>query len=383
MSGQAGRREQAQSAPHLPSHPSTEGQSRHSGQTQDALRLSAYPATDGQFRHEGQTPDALLLPSHPSTSQIGVQAPRWGEKPYYSLDFYLKQTFGEKVYRLSLNGGFSCPNRDGTRGTSGCLFCSAGGSGDFAADRKLPISEQLVQARKKITAKTNARLFIAYFQAYTNTYADTGYLRRVFSEALAAPDIAALSIATRADCLGDEVLDLLCALREAFHKPIWVELGVQSTFDESLSRMACGFSYVECERAIMHLHNREIPAIAHLIFGLPDETKEMMLTSLSRVCRLPVDGLKLQLLHVLSGTGLAGEYEKAPFPVFELEDYCQFIVSCIEHIPPQIVLHRITGDGPKRLLIAPAWSGDKKRVLNRIHRIFAERGTWQGRLADG
>lgn len=310
-----------------------------------------------------------------------VSRPRWGEKPYYSLDFYLKQTFGEKVYRLSVDGGFSCPNRDGTLGTSGCLFCSAGGSGDFAADRKLSISEQLLWARERIAAKTSARLFIAYFQAYTNTYADTGYLRKVFSEALEAPQTAALSIATRADCLGDEVLDLLCELREAFQKPIWVELGIQSTFDKTLSRMACGFSYADCEQAIMHLHNRKIPVIAHLILGLPGETKEMMLTSLSRICRLPVDGLKLQLLHVLSGTDLAAEYEKTPFEVFGMEDYCQFIVDCIERIPPHIVLHRITGDGPKRLLIAPAWSGDKKRVLNRIHRIFAERGTWQGRLA--
>lgn len=336
----------------------------------------------GQAGRREQEQDAFPLPKHPPSGGIGRQAPRWGEKPYHSLDFHLKQHFGEKVYRLSLNGGFSCPNRDGTRGTSGCLFCSAGGSGDFAADQGLPIPAQLVQAREKIAAKTNARLFIAYFQAYTNTYANTGYLRRVFSEALAPPDIAALSIATRADCLGDEVLDLLSALRETFHKPIWVELGVQSTFDETLSRMACGFSYADCRRAIIHLHNREIPVVAHLVLGLPGETKEMMLTSLSRVCRLPVNGLKLQLLHVLAGTGLAREYEKSPFPVFKMEDYCQFIVSCIERIPPQIVLHRITGDGPKSLLMAPAWSGDKKRVLNRIHQIFSERSTWQGRLAE-
>lgn len=305
---------------------------------------------------------------------------RWGDKPYYSLDFYLKQTFGEKVYRLSLDGGFSCPNRDGTLGTSGCLFCSAGGSGDFAADRGFPVSAQLVQAQKKIAAKTNARRFIAYFQAYTNTYADTGYLRSVFCEALREPQIAALSIATRVDCLGDRVLDLLCELREKFHKPVWTELGIQSAFDETLSRMACGFSYADCEHVVMQLHNRNIPVIAHLILGLPCETKEMMLTSLAKVCQLPISGLKLQLLHVLAGTGLAAQYEQAPFPVFEMEDYCQFIVSCIERIPPHIVLHRITGDGPKKLLIAPAWSGGKKRVLNRIHQIFAERGTWQGRL---
>lgn len=308
--------------------------------------------------------------------------PDWAGKPYYSLDCYLKQTFGEKVYRLSIDGGFSCPNRDGTLGTRGCSFCSAGGSGDFAADRRMPIATQLLQAREKIAAKTNARYFIAYFQAYTNTYADTDYLRTVFCEALRQPDIVALSIATRVDCVGDEVIELLCELRDLFRKPIWIELGVQSTYDETLAHVRSGFTYADCEAAIMRLHNREIPTIIHLILGLPHETRQMMLTSVQRVCALPIAGLKLQLLHILSGTDLAAEYEKKPFPVFEMEDYCQLIVDCIERIPPHIVLHRITGDGPKKLLIAPLWSGDKKRVLNRIHRIFRERNTWQGRLYE-
>ena len=312
-----------------------------------------------------------------------AQPVRWGEKPYYSLDFYLKQTFGEKVYRLSLDGGFSCPNRDGTKGTGGCSFCSAGGSGDFAADRTLSVTAQLLEAQEKIAAKTGARRFIAYFQAYTGTYAPVAYLRHAFSEALRNPQVAVLSVATRADCLPDEVLALLCELRETFRKPIWVELGVQSTFDDTLTRMACGFSHADCERAIIRLHHCKIPVVAHLILGLPRETKEMMLCSLARICALPVDGLKLQLLHVLAGTKLAAEYERDPFPLFDMADYCSFVVTCIEHIPPHIVLHRITGDGSKKLLLAPAWSGDKKRVLNRIHQIFAERGTWQGRLFNG
>lgn len=306
----------------------------------------------------------------------------WGGKPYYSLDFYLKETFGEKVYRLSLDGGFSCPNRDGTKGTGGCSFCSAGGSGDFAADRGLSISQQLLQARERIAAKTDARRFIAYFQAYTSTYADTGYLRTVFSEALREPQVAVLSVATRADCLGDGVLSLLCELQEAYGKPVWVELGVQSAFDATLAQMNCGFSHADCARAIMRLHHHGIPVVAHLILGLPGETREMMRASVSRIAALPVAGLKLQLLHVLAGTALAARYETSPFPVFEMEEYCRFLVECIERLPPHIVLHRITGDGPKRLLIAPGWSGDKKRVLNRIHRIFAEQHTWQGRLYD-
>lgn len=305
----------------------------------------------------------------------------WLGKPYYSLNAYLQQTFGEKVYRLSLDGGFSCPNRDGTLGTRGCIFCSAGGSGDFAADRQKTVTDQLSEARRRIASKTNAKHFIAYFQAYTNTYADISYLRTVFSEALFPEEVVALSVATRADCLADEVLQLLCELRETFHKPVWIELGVQSTSDKTLKRIRSGFTYTDCEYAIMRLHEYHIPSIVHLILGLPGESREQMLDSVKQVCALPISGLKLQLLHVLSGTDLATEYETTPFPVFEMEEYCQFLVTCIEHVPAHIVLHRITGDGPKKLLIAPLWSGDKKRVLNRIHAIFRERNTWQGRLS--
>ena len=304
----------------------------------------------------------------------------WLGKPYYSLDAYLKQMFGEKIYRLSLDGGFSCPNRDGTLGTRGCSFCSAGGSGDFAADRRKTVTAQLSEAKERIAAKTNAKHFIAYFQAYTNTYADISYLRTVFSEAMRPDEIVALSIATRVDCLDDGVLLLLCELRETFHKPIWVELGVQSTCDESLRHVRSGFTYADCADTIRRLHRYDIPSIVHLILGLPGESREQMLASVKKVCTLPISGLKLQLLHILSGTDLAEEYAAKPFPVFDMEDYCQFLVTCVEHVPPHIVLHRITGDGPKKLLLAPAWSADKKRVLNRIHAVFRERDTWQGRL---
>ena len=300
-----------------------------------------------------------------------TQHPDWLGKPYYSLDYYLKQTFGEKIYRLSLDGGFSCPNRDGTLGTRGCSFCSAGGS----------VTEQLCEAKSRIAAKTNARHFIAYFQAYTNTYADISYLRTVFSESLLPEEIVALSIATRVDCLPDEVLALLCELRDTFHKPVWIELGIQSTFNASLRHVRSGFTYADCEQAIRRLHHAGIPVIAHLILGLPGETQAQMLQSIMHVCRLPIAGLKLQLLHILKDTDLAAEYKCAPFPVFSEEAYCQFIVTCIEHIPSHIVLHRITGDGPKRLLIAPLWSGNKKHVLNRIHAIFRERDTWQGKYS--
>lgn len=304
----------------------------------------------------------------------------WLGKPYFSLNAFLQQTFGEKIYRLSLDGGFTCPNRDGKLGVRGCTFCSAGGSGDFAADRHGTIAEQIAQAKQRIASKTTAKHFIAYFQAYTNTYADIPYLRTVFSEALSADEIVALSIATRVDCLEEDVLQLLCELRHAFSKPIWIELGVQSTCDETLRRVRSGFTYADCTDAIMRLHKYEIPSIVHLILGLPGEHKEQMLNSVKQICGLPVAGLKLQLLHILSGTDLAAEYQTAPFPLFDMEEYCQFLVTCIEHVPAHIVLHRITGDGPKRLLLAPVWSGDKKRVLNRIHAVFCERNTYQGRL---
>lgn len=314
--------------------------------------------------------------------EAGSLPESWLDKPYYSFNAYLRQTFGEKIYRLSLDGGFTCPNRDGKLDTRGCIFCSAGGSGDFAADRRKSVTDQLSEAKERIAAKTNAKHFIAYFQAYTNTYADISYLRTVFSEALSPAEIVGLSIATRVDCLGEEVLQLLCELREAFHKPIWVELGVQSSSDQTLQRIRSGFTFADCKAAIIRLHAHDIPAIVHLILGLPGESRDTMLHSVRQVCALPIAGLKLQLLHVLSGTDLAVEYAMAPFPVFEMEDYCQFVVTCIEHVPAHIVLHRITGDGPKRLLLAPLWSGDKKRVLNRIHEIFRERNTWQGRLAE-
>lgn len=303
---------------------------------------------------------------------------RWGDKPYYSLDYYLKQTFGEKIYRLSLNGGMTCPNRDGTLDSRGCIFCSAGGSGDFATAPALSVTEQIAQAKERIRGKSNCKKFIAYFQAYTNTYAPVSYLRELFSEAICHPDIVALSIGTRCDCLPEDVLDLLTEFNNL--KPIWVELGLQSTHDTTLQQIRSGFTYEQYLSAVDALKERNLTVITHLILGLPGETEEMMLASVDAVSHLPVDGVKLQLLHVLKHTDLALLYETNPFSVFSLEEYCDFVVTCIEHLPPEMVVHRITGDGPRSLLIAPLWSTDKKRVLNTIHKRFRERDTWQGKL---
>lgn len=296
---------------------------------------------------------------------------------YYSFNDYCKTTFGEKVYRLSLNAGMTCPNRDGTLGTDGCAFCSAGGSGDFAADAFLPISEQLASAQERIRHKTSCRRFIAYFQAFTNTYAPVSKLRRIYEEALASPDVAALSIATRSDCLSDEVIALLADLSKV--KPVWVELGLQTIFDDTLSRMKTGTTFAQFSDALSHLRAAGIPVIAHLILGLPGETVEMMKQSVAYIADSGVAGVKLQLLHVLKGTTLAQMYEEHPFPVFTLEEYCDLVIDCVEMLPPQMVIHRLTGDGPKNLLIAPMWSADKKNVLNTLNRRFAERDSWQGK----
>lgn len=307
-----------------------------------------------------------------------MQRKTWGEKRYYSLDYYLKTTFGEKVYRLSLNGGMTCPNRDGSLDSRGCIFCSAGGSGDFASAPTLSITEQIEDAKSKVQKKSDCRKFIAYFQAYTNTYAPVDYLRGIFTEAIMHPDIVALSIATRCDCLPPEVLELLGELNRI--KPVWVELGLQSIHDETLRTIRSGFTLSQFREAVSSLEKYHIDVITHLIFGLPGETKEMMLASLDYISRLPIKGVKLQLLHVLKNTDLGSLYEKEPFPLFSLEEYCDFIVDCIERLPEHIVLHRLTGDGPRSLLIAPLWSTDKKRVLNTIQRRLKERDTWQNHL---
>ena len=304
----------------------------------------------------------------------------WGDKRYYSLDYYLKQTFGEKVYRLSLNGGMTCPNRDGTLGDRGCIFCSAGGSGDFAASAG-SITNQIAQAKMRILAKTSCNKFIAYFQAFTNTYAPVSKLRQLFYEAIQQPEIVALSIATRCDCLSPEILDLLEELNQI--KPVWIELGLQTIHEETLTFIRSGFTLHQYEKAVYALHERGISVITHLILGLPGETKDAMRASVSYVASLPVDGIKLQLLHVLKGTDLGTLYQKEPFPLFTLEEYCSFVAECISLLPPDMVVHRLTGDGPRNLLLAPLWSTDKKRVLNTIQKQLKEADLWQGKQFPG
>ena len=302
---------------------------------------------------------------------------QWGEKRYYSLDYYIKQNFGEKLYKLSLNGGMSCPNRDGTLGRGGCIFCSAGGSGDFASDRNLSIPEQIQNAKELVSKKHSGSSYIAYFQAYTNTYAPTSYLERIFTEAIQEPDIKVLSIATRPDCLSQETLELLERLNQK--KSVWVELGLQTIHKASSDFIRRGYDLDVFEKAVYDLKGRGISVIVHTILYLPNETTDMMLQTISYLNKLPIDGIKLQLLHILKGTDLADYYMSNPFHLPDLEEYLETLGTMISHLRPDIVVHRITGDGPKSLLIAPLWTGNKRHVLNSIQKYFKNSDICQGK----
>lgn len=304
----------------------------------------------------------------------------WNDKRYYSFDYYLKNTFGEKIYRISLNGGMTCPNRDGSLDTRGCIFCSAGGSGDFAAPVSLSITEQIAYGKQQLSGKFPCKRFIAYFQAYTNTYAPVSYLRKIFSEALMHPDIVALSIATRPDCLSNEILELLDELNQI--KPVWIELGLQTIHSATAEFIRRGYDYACFTDTVNRLHQHKIPVITHLILGLPGEDRTMILESVKAVSNLPVSGIKLQLLHVLKGTDLADYYQDTGFHIFSMDEYVELVIDCLEYLSQDIVIHRLTGDGPKDLLIAPLWSTKKRCVLNKIHQRLKERDTFQGRLAE-
>ncbi len=302
---------------------------------------------------------------------------RWGEKRYYALDYYIRQTFGEKLYKLSLNGGMTCPNRDGTLGLNGCIFCSAGGSGDFASDKHLSITEQLKQGKELISKKYTGSSYIAYFQAYTNTYAPISYLEQIYMEALSDPEVKVLSIATRPDCLSSEVLELLERCNRI--KPVWIELGLQTIHEKTADFIRRGYDLDIFRKAVYDLDNIGISVIVHTILYLPDETHEMMLDTIQYLNTLPISGIKLQLLHVLQNTDLAAYYEKEPFHLPDLTEYTKLLGTLISHLRSDIVVHRLTGDGPKSLLIAPLWTGNKRHVLNTIQKHFNEADIWQGK----
>ena len=282
------------------------------------------------------------------------------------LNEYLKELFGSKVYKVAINAGFTCPNRDGTKGSRGCICCSAGGSGDFAGDPGMSITGQIEAGKKLVGSKIKSGRFIAYFQAYTNTYAPPERLRKVFYEAIRHPDIVAISIATRPDALPEDVLELLAELNAI--KPVWVELGLQTIHKESIRYIRRAYENAEYDKAVKELHRRGIEVITHVILGLPGESAEDMLSTVRYVVDSGAEGIKLQLLHVLKETDLADEYELGHIKVMSEDEYIDLLKRCMEIIPDSMVIHRLTGDGPKKLLIAPLWSGNKKHVLNRIQK---------------
>lgn len=302
----------------------------------------------------------------------------WNGKPYHSFDYMLKERFSCKIYKTALNGGMTCPNRDGTLGERGCIFCSQGGSGDFAGDRRDSITEQINKQAEKLAQKRNASAFIAYFQAYTNTYAPVDYLRKIYTEAINHPQVAAVSIGTRPDCLGPDVLALLEELNQI--KPVWIELGLQTIHERTAAYIRRGYPLFCFKEAVKALRQRNLEVIVHTILGLPGESRQDILETMKYLNRRDIQGIKLQLLHVLKGTDLAQDYLEGRFSVYTMEEYLDILIDCLEHLSPDIVIHRLTGDGPKDLLMAPLWSSKKRTVLNTLHHECKIRHAYQGRL---
>lgn len=302
----------------------------------------------------------------------------WNGKPYHSFDYMLKERFSCKIYKTALNGGMTCPNRDGTLGERGCIFCSQGGSGDFAGDRRDSITEQINKQAEKLAQKRNASAFIAYFQAYTNTYAPVDYLRKIYTEAINHPQVAAVSIGTRPDCLGPDVLALLEELNQI--KPVWIELGLQTIHERTAAYIRRGYPLSCFKEAVKALRQRNLEVIVHTILGLPGESRQDILETMKYLNRRDIQGIKLQLLHVLKGTDLAQDYLEGRFSVYTMEEYLDILIDCLEHLSPDIVIHRLTGDGPKDLLMAPLWSSKKRTVLNTLHHECKIRHAYQGRL---
>lgn len=289
-----------------------------------------------------------------------------------TVNEYLKEKYGKKLYKVSINAGFTCPNRDGTLGERGCIFCSAGGSGEFAGQPSRSITQQIEEGRQRVAAKLPKGEYglISYFQAFTNTYAPIPILRERYLEAIRHPEVEILSVATRPDCLGDDVLELLSECNRI--KPVWVELGLQTIHEHTAQYIRRGYPLAVYDDAMRRLKERGIETIVHVILGLPGETKEDMLESVQYVGKSGASGIKLQLLHVLRNTDLAREYEAGRFECLTMEEYGQLLKEALDLLPPNIVIHRMTGDGDKKILIAPEWSKDKKRVLNYLKTILLD-----------
>lgn len=296
-----------------------------------------------------------------------------------TLNAYLKNRFGRKIYKLTLDGGMTCPNRDGKVGFGGCIFCGGNGSGSFCPSVDLSITDQIEEGKKLLKNKIKEGGYIAYFQSHTNTYAAVPYLRKIFYEAVNHPDIVGISIGTRPDCLEDDVLKLLEELAKI--KPLWVELGLQTINENTAKLINRCYPLKVYDQAVKNLKSIGAEVVTHVILGLPGESEEQMLETVAYSSKVS-DGIKLQLLHVLRDTKLYEMYQKEPFKIFSMEEYTELLCRCIEIIPKNVVIHRMTGDGDKRLLIEPMWSGNKKVVLNYINKAFSEKDIVQGCKAE-
>lgn len=293
-------------------------------------------------------------------------------KPYYySLNEYLKEQYGHKIYKLALNGGMTCPNRDGLIDFRGCIFCSAGGSGDFATGLC-----DFDKAKELIKDKYSGNDFIAYFQSFTNTYAPVSYLEQLYMPIIKRDDVRILSIATRPDCLSDECIELLDKLNKI--KPVWIELGLQTIHERAARYIRRGYSLDVFENAVSRLNKIGIRPIVHMIIGLPGESRYEILQTAAYLSHMNISGIKLQLLHVLKNTDLATDYNNGCFKVLELDEYISIVADILQILPADMVIHRITGDGPKNLLIAPLWSANKKNVLNSLNRYLRDNNIIQG-----
>lgn len=297
---------------------------------------------------------------------------------FYSVSDFYKNKFGCKVYKISLDAGCTCPNRDGTKSFGGCIFCSGSGSGDFAADKNLSIEEQIIQAKQRVLSKNKDGKFIAYFQNFSNTYGNPSELSQKYNEAIAQEDVVGISIATRPDCLNDEILNEIAELvNKTF---VSIELGFQTSKSESIEYIRRFFSNEEYLLAVKKIKNisEKIHVVTHLIFGLPNETEQDMLNSVKFVVAAKSDGIKIALLHVLEGTDLANDYKNNAFSCLEMEEYFKILGKALKIIPKDVVIHRLTGDGPKKILIAPLWTAQKKVVYNAMNKYFDEINLIQG-----
>ena len=299
-------------------------------------------------------------------------------KPYNSLSDHLKEKLGAKTVKLSVNAGFSCPNRDGKISRGGCIFCSGSGSGDFAPPADMPIDKQHELSRQRISAKWPDAKYIAYFQAFTNTYAPVDVLEKKYNEALSCPWISGIAIATRPDCMGDGVADLLKDISEKTY--LWVEFGLQTSREDTAELINRGYKNEVYLDAMEKMKKRGIETVTHIILGLPGETREDMRNSVTFAAEAHTDGIKLQLLHVIRGTRLHEMYMENPFHIMTRDEYTDTVIDMIEHLPPEIVIHRLTGDGNRNELVLPNWSMDKRGVLNEIHRKMKLYESYQGKL---